>query len=490
MTYKNLFTVLDKSLPYIGIILIISLFLKSFIDIDGTWDTWNYHLPFAARLWGLVPPEEYIFENQIEYRYQGFPLLPEFFQGFFWFIFNRVQATNLVCFTSFLVYLFFLKKYLQIPVHLSAISLLAVPMVQIHSTSSYVDLFTNICISILIMMTYLFYTNQINYTKNNGFVVFAAAACAANSKLQVIPIILLALCFMIGKFVSANLNRFRNQHIKKKEIIIFLSLGLIGFFVIFWTPIKNTVLYGNPAYPVKIEVLGTPLNYREGIPNDVPDYLQNSSRIIRWIYSILEVNAFDAKRSVLWVIDQGNVTPGSKAWVMGGYFGIYVLINIAIIGYISCKKSSYKSKAAIYFFIIISSITAIMPQSHVLRFYMYWIICLVSLNLHLICTDHLVPNENKMVNVRKLGLTSFLFLTLVILMTKGTYILPHFYSLDARKRAMIDNRVLEQIHQGDKVCIVGKQPDTFLYASKFYKTTYSIKAAHNSEECGLRKVIQ
>lgn len=94
-----------------AIIVILSMFFKSLIDVDRSYDSWWYHLPFAARIWGIVPVTSYAFQDFLEARYHGFPLLAQFLQGFFWVVFQRVQAANLVSFLSLIIYFCFLKFY-------------------------------------------------------------------------------------------------------------------------------------------------------------------------------------------------------------------------------------------------------------------------------------------------------------------------------------------------------------------------------------------
>ena len=67
-------------LKAIAFLITISIFLKGIIDLDGTYDSLGYHLPFAARIWNIVPAEQFI---NMESRFAGFPLLGEFFSGIF-----------------------------------------------------------------------------------------------------------------------------------------------------------------------------------------------------------------------------------------------------------------------------------------------------------------------------------------------------------------------------------------------------------------------
>ena len=46
---------LETVLLLIAIAITSSIFLKAIIDLDINYDPWWYHLPFAARIWGIVP---------------------------------------------------------------------------------------------------------------------------------------------------------------------------------------------------------------------------------------------------------------------------------------------------------------------------------------------------------------------------------------------------------------------------------------------------
>lgn len=46
---------LDYCLLFIAGALLLSMGLKAVFDIDRNFDSWAYHLPFAAKLWGIIP---------------------------------------------------------------------------------------------------------------------------------------------------------------------------------------------------------------------------------------------------------------------------------------------------------------------------------------------------------------------------------------------------------------------------------------------------
>ena len=477
----------------ITLIITISIFLKAIIDIDPAYDTWGYHLPFAARIWGIVPLEQFITERP---RFDGFTLFGEFLQGFFWWITGWVQAANLVGFFSIVLYCWFLKAYWQIPVYYSAIALLAIPLVQTHATSCYVDLPANIFLSILILMTYLIYLKKDREADNlpNLLIIIFSAAAAANTKPQIIPLVFLVLCF-----AGSRLLWLRWQKIKKEKssptklITFFLSLCLASI-LIFATPIKNIALYGNPFYPVRIEIAGQVLNHKLGLYNHAPEHLERASKAQRWTYSILEINSAD------WSIDQWSRDETRNR--MGGFFGAYVIFHLLLLGYLFWRDREYRDiKIAGILFAVMSLVAAFTPQSHELRYYMYWMLVLVSLNLYFVTSKRRFLAQKDIQSLKQkifpkpyhLGLACLFALTIVTVKTDFFYIKPSFYSLSQHLQKHLDYGVISAIQPGDKICLIGKYPHTFLYAPVFHpylNYDYSIKKAGNPNECeGHSKIL-
>ena len=477
-------------LKLVAVILIISIFLKSIIDVDTSYDTWSYHLPFAARIWGIAPAEVYQYETTFDYMFSGFPLLAEFLQGFFWFITHHLQAANLVSFLSLVLFICFLKVYFTIPLYLSTIALLAIPLVQTHSTICYVDLPGNICLSILILMSYLLYTRRDFSIKRHLSVVFIAAVGAASIKLQLIPLVFLTLCFILVRIIWLCFRQIQEKKMQFKWLITFLSSSFLAALLIFATPIKNIVVYGNPFYPMKIEVAGIVLNHKFPLNNLAsPDYLKEASQPQRWAYSILEIN------SPNWSHDQYSLDPSKNR--MGGFFGAYVILNILLLGYIILQDRCRETITAVILVVIMSVVAANYPQSHELRYFIYWMISLVSINLYLVSRYERSnaassPKKSKLLNSQNIGIVCLLALTVVITKTEFMYVKPSFYTLSKHITNNIDNGVLSQIKPGDEVCLVGKYPYTFLYASKFHPQlnyVYSIKARSPNKCVAGKKIL-
>ena len=256
---KNNKQVLEIILSAIALIIATSIFLKAIIDIDPNYDVGWYHLPFAARIWGIVPESSFLSENLIEYRYDGFPLLAHFFQGLLWKLTGRVQSANLVGYLSLIIYFWFLKIYVQVPLYLSIIAIFAIPAVLTHASSGLVDLPGNIGVAVLMMMLYRFFSQSRLPKRGELLAAFLGAAMAANTKPQLQPLVFV-LYWVVG--IRLVWLYFRYSIPEKRKLWLTIPLAAIASILIFATPIKNVALYGNPFYPVKIEVAGLVLNHK------------------------------------------------------------------------------------------------------------------------------------------------------------------------------------------------------------------------------------
>jgi len=280
-------------------IIIAFLGLKSIVAVDWpNGDSWMYQLPFAARFWGMVSPQEYVFEVEREPFYNTSTMLPNILQGFFWWLFglNRPQGANLVSFFSFIGYVIFVKHYLKIPYYLSSLALLAVPLFHIAVTSAYVDLFTNIGFSISIILTYLLFIKEDFIQPKNIILFIIGGFIAANSKYLLVPPLFLLILLAMGRILWLIIYRF-NPVNKIKNIIQLLIFSFLSSLLIFATEVRNILVYQNPFYPLKVSLLGYELNHTV-VPssNYMADAIATMSPIQRWVFSLLEIGAFDERR--------------------------------------------------------------------------------------------------------------------------------------------------------------------------------------------------
>ena len=454
---------LETILKAIAFLISISILLKGWIDVDGTFDTWGYHLPFAARIWGIVPAEQFI---NMEERFRGFPLLGEFFQGFLWFVTQRVQSANLVGFASLVLYGYFLKTYFKVPYYLTAIALLGVPLIQAHAVNSYVDLLGNIFLAMLIMMAYVLFKQQKLATTKDLLVIFLAAFGSSNTKPQLEPLVFLTLAFIVFRIL------WLRWRLERKNISSWLfkalPLGLLALLLIFATPIKNIAIHGNPFYPVRIEIAGKVLNHALPMYSEAPGYLADAPKAQRWLYSILDVN------SAYWNHDL--YSPDIDRNRMGGFFGAYVIFQVLLLTYLTMSNGDRKTRRAGILVVVMSLVAANFPQSHELRYFMYWMIVLVSLNLYLVTNK-----PSKLIDPRYLGLISLVALIIVGIKTNFVYLKPSFNTLEKFKDKKINREIVAKIQPEENVCLPKSYPFTFAYTPWFHPElnyTYSIRSSY------------
>jgi len=496
---KNFTQRLDIILRVIAFVVAILILLKAIFDIDSNYDVWWYHLPFAARIWGIVPQEMFIGDEKwFEPRFDGFPLLAHFLQGFLWKITGHIQSTNLVGLLSLFSYFYCLKTYFQVPLYLSAIAIFTIPIVITHASTSFVDLFGNVGVSILVMMTYLFYIKQDLPPKKELFIACLGAAIAANTKTQLQPLVLVILVFTGARLTWL----YCLQRIETRKLGKTLLTGLLATIIIFATPIKNTLLYQNPFYPIKVEVAGIVLNHKLS-----PEAYESGNRPQNWLESVLEINS-----TQFWSADQWS--PDPTRIHRGGFFGIYVIFNILlllglVINELSkiglALKGKISARYALITVLLMSIIPANFPQSHELRYFMFWMICLVSLNLALLSRSSKNWQRWHVLKPQYMGLIYLIFLTSVFSKIGSFYGKPIFSNMENHLSKGVKAELLKQIEPNAEVCLLIKpglanrkkvkiesQENAFLYSSYFHPELnydYSIQAALDSSGCGDRIVI-
>jgi hypothetical protein len=100
-----------------------------------------------------------------------------------------------------------------------------------------------------------------------------------------------------------------------------------------------------------------------------------SSRPLRWLASVTEFDAFRG-RALPWTIGQGDVAQSSPSFRMGGYFVPYVLGAIVLIGW--SVRSTVTARWVAAMILVLSLMCAWLPGSHELRYYLFWMLTLVS----------------------------------------------------------------------------------------------------------------
>jgi hypothetical protein len=467
-------------------VLLILLARKALIDVDlYNYDSLAYHLPFAARFSGITSPAEFAFLDHLEVIYRGFPLLGEILQGVLWVFFDHMPAANLLALGSVVLYCHVARVVLLIPWHLTFLGLLAVPLVQAHAIGSLVDLPANLAAAVVLLLAYRAYAGTTPPPWRDMAVLAVAAGVSVNMKFLHTGLVMLALAAVGGRL--AYLYRAGERPVKGPIAQRCVLLAMAMPFV-FATAVKNTLLYKNPFYPLAFSMFGETLPHTMRVPSTFPDYLKGTPQAIRWLLSVAEFRAFDARRPILWMGEQGYLPAGAPADRMGGYFFLYVIVNVLLLALLIWRVRSREARVAGIFFLLLSIVIAAHPQSHELRYYMCWMIVLITLNLSLLSRAQ--SRRALPVTLQHFGLVCCILLVCVIWLTHGAYIRPTTQPIVVAYTAAIEPTIQAAIEKGPMLCVVGNTNLFFFYADTFHPhLRYSIKAAQAERSCGSRVVI-
>lgn len=473
--------------------LLVSLGLKAACDLDVSWDALSYHLPFGARLLGIVPASQYVFSGRLDAMYAGFPLLGEAFQALFWKLSGRPEFTNLVNWLSLVGFVAFLRVRYGVPWWAGIFGLLTVPMVLMHAVNSYVDLFANVLLSVALLLAFDTVLGRSHRMWRDALAAFFLLALVANTKLLLIPVCgltALALVFFLKAQPVAP-----GQPVKwLAALALACAIGIV--------PVRNIANFGNPFYPVTVKVAGHTLSgYLSGdtpaFVGDRPEpaWLAEAPQPVRWLLSLAEVKAFDY-RPTPYTYDQGWVPRDAPSFRMGGYYAPYVLASLAFLVWLIRRDADKRRRlVTVWFFGGLTAVTAFLPSSQELRYYPFWMLVLVSFGLIRLHGDEARRT------LRGFGRKLTGFHTAVILvcfvavqaMTGGQYVVPRFVNAEAAVVTLGVNEKLAMIYRpGARLCLVSKEPLTFLYAPYFHQDLpfYSVKKAGLPSECAESDVVR
>lgn len=451
----------DRVLIVVAVGLLASMAIAACHDVSKAWDVWYYHVPFAGRVAGIVDPVSYAFGRTNQARFDGFPLFAEAVQGLLWRITGRPESTNLLALAALPALAWLLRRLFAVPSQLTILALLGIPLVQVHATASYVDLPANACVTMLVLLAYRQVVAREPPSMRALLGASALAIATANSKFQLVPVVIVAALVVVTTSLR------RDEKRRMRLLVIAAALPLV-----FATPIKNVIRHGNPVWPVEIHLLGKSLPHMEGAYSSSPDWLEHAPRPVRWGASVLEVGVRPIASHGRWSIDQWT-PPSDPGYRMGGFFGGYVVVNIGGLLLAAFLRRSRETKLALMFAGGASIVASVLPQSHELRYYLFWMLLLVSLNLVVWSREHGTA----------VGLVALGAVAIVGWSTNGTYLYASGDSFAELVAAKVERGALERVPPGERIC-VSRRPWTFLYAPVFHRERrYSVQEADGPEEC-------
>jgi hypothetical protein len=456
--------VATRLLQALALGLALSTFAAGLHDVSRAWDVWYYHLPFAARLVGLVGPGEYLFNAANESRLGGFPLLVELLQGLAWRLTGRPEGGNLVAMASLALFVAFLRRAFRVPLHLAFLGLMAVPLVQIHVTSCYIDLPANACAAALVLSVLRLHAGEGPPPERAALVILGLAAAVANMRFQLHPLVALSVAAALPPLWKADRWRMLGRFA--------LSVPVVGA-----TFLENAIVHHNPYYPMQLAPFGVVLPGPDTPYSASPVWLEHAPRALRWLCSVLEIGIRPLSDGRRWTIDQWAPWD-SPALRMGGFFGAYVVFLVGLLVWSVARDGTRRGKVTGIGFLLFTLVMANLPQSHELRYYLCWVMVLVALNLWLLCA-----REERGWGEVAVGWACAGFLGVVLGVTRAGYVYPSGVTFAETLAEKVDERVLQGIGEGETVCL-RRDPYTFLYAARFHPgRRYVVREAEGEGEC-------
>ena len=467
----------DVGTKVLAAALLLSMLAGALHDVSRAWDVWYYHLPFAARLAGIVPADEFVFHPADQARFDGFPLLGEALQGLLWRITGRPESANLVAYAAVPLFAWFMRRALRVPWQLTVLALLAIPLVQIHATSAYVDLPANAAASVVVLLAIRAHATRAPLDAGALALAVLSAAVSANMKVMMGPIVLLALAALAVELLR------QRWSARRRDKLAWAGAFALALVLVFATPLKNAALHGNPWYPVQVTALGVTFAGPEQPYSFAPAWLVDKPRVVRFVCSLLEIGLRPYSSTRRWTIDQFMPPdePGSR---LGGYFGAYVVAMVAALVVLVLRARSRRARVAALSFLAFTLLVSFMPQAHELRYYMCWMIVLVALVLWLARPEPDGLSARAPLDPRSgrwLYAVSVPALLVVVVVTHAECIYPSGVGFGELLREQVDEAALDRVHE--RVCI-DRAPWNILWAARFHAPRrYVVYEAEGPADC-------
>jgi hypothetical protein len=296
-------------------------------------------------------------------------------------------------------------------------------------------------------------------------------------KFQLVPLVTLA---WVSMAVVTLRQRARAPARTRRALVLAGALVLV-----FATPIKNVAMHGNPVWPIELTVAGHELPHTERAYAQSPPHLADAPRPVRFMHSILELESRPLGSKHRWSIDQW--APSSDPTCrMGGYFGAYVALNLVAFAWIVWRRRKGEGRrealGAAGVFAGVTVVASFVPQSHELRYYMHWMLLLVSMNLVLWRREG--PALRACASVAAVAA-----LAVVVWATDAGYVYASGTRFREYLAAHTTHEVIDGARPGERLCI-DQEPFTFLYAAPFHaRRDYTVQEAVDDADCvGARKI--
>ncbi len=341
---------------------------------DPYWDTLAYHWPFAARAAGLCDAGCFAFDEGTEVLYRSFPMLYHLAFGELWRIFGTPAAGHWISIAALAALCGYLWKRFDVPPAWSWLGFVAIPIVQVHLSASYSDITGNALLTIAIFIILRVIVTREPPLAWEWAVALLALAVTGATKLQFIPLAALAWCALC--VAAAIAWRGREGALPWLRVGVLLVAGLAATLP---QAVHNLAAFANPFYPMSFKLGGHRFpgvmsveDMQKGM--SVADPWLRYPAPLRWVASVLEFDALGGRPGV-WTVDQADIARSSRAFRMGGYFVVYVLGMLALA---ATRLGERRAGAFAWLFAVLTLLCMLLPNSHELRYYHFWMLTLVG----------------------------------------------------------------------------------------------------------------
>jgi hypothetical protein len=350
-----------------AIVALFDLAVRSAILLDATGlDSFWYHLPFAAARAGV--PISFEMSDTVRQQFNAFPPLPELVQGLLWRVTGSMNATGTVNFIAFAIFLIYSHKVFRAPFWLVGLISLTAPMVLIHTSVDYVDLFSNAWVAIGVASCLFAYLFPERRSRTVVMGALAALTLAAWSKYTTVPFVI-ALFVLLTAMVLRSPATYRFSRRQAAIVILVFAAVSVAPYA------KNLVVYDNPIWPIRVPIAGAIFPFLgdpagQGVEADRPPQLRGAPQALVFVESLFETrNPLHYADRPRWTLDQWE--QGTTAHRMGGFWGFGVAVYLVVTAGLLI---SYRQRAGILAAIAglaLLALVAILPQSNELRYFQF-----------------------------------------------------------------------------------------------------------------------
>jgi hypothetical protein len=250
----------------------------------------------------------------------------------------------------------------------------------------------------------------------------------------------------------------------------------------------NLWRFHNPFYPIAFTVAGHAFAGKETVAliqqfSSLGTKWKDFPSAVRWLASVLEFDAFRG-RPLPWTIDQGNVLQSNPSFRMGGYFIAYV---VGLVILIALRGRTRVARPLLGVMIAVTILCALLPNSHELRYYMFWMLTLVACGLIAAFAPSLADTAQPTLRRDTCALV-LVALASVVSMTGAAYLKTsgtRVSDLVAPTDAVVDS-----LAPGSTLCVANRDRYAVLYSNAFHPhSDIHVRILEGTDASGCTKVI-